>query len=142
MTLKVYMRRKAVRTIVSKLLGRAGITCLSGLIMAGCQSITEEKLKPALLESVDQSSHAQIEQVIKDEFGSQELRIAESAFIQRSSVTIMMQARRTVDNQNLQGRDMQKPMRFKLMKSSSNCYLVLDSNSKSWKLPGVTCRYE
>ena len=129
------------KTGISKgMLGR--ITLLFSLTLAGCQSIASDDLKLALLESANQNAKLQIKQIILQDFGTRELKIADDAFLNQSSITIMKQVRRTLENSNLQGRDMQTPKRYKLMKSGSNCYLVSDSNSKTWKLTDVTCRYE
>jgi hypothetical protein len=111
-------------------------------LVAGCQSKPYSDFKPAVLSDSSAKSHSKLVEVISDELSTKPVTIAKNAFVDKSWIMVTKQARQTIDNHNIQGRDMQQPVKFQLMKNDNHCYLVLGSNVKRWQLDNLSCRYE
>lgn len=119
----------------------AALIALSGVVI-GCQSTIFSKLNPALLNEPSVTTHALITEIISGELSTQPVKIAKHAFIEASWILIVKKERRSIDNPNTNAFDTHKPVKFQLMKNAENCYLVLSSNRKRWRLDNVICRYE
>ncbi len=122
-------------------LALASLTAWAGLA-TGCQSTSYNELNPALLTEYSVTTQALITEIISGELSTQPVRVSKRVFIDTSWILIVKRERRSIDHPNTSAIDTQKPVKFQLMKSAENCYLVLSSNKKRWKLNKVSCRYE
>ncbi len=109
-------------------------------LLSGCQSAQLGEPQPAVLNEQSETNNQHLEAAVAELLGSKTVRIASDAFVDKSWIVITRQARQTIDNRNIQGLDLQQPIRVELVKVAEDCYLVASNNPKRLKLSKVACR--
>lgn len=126
----------------SKTVVRSSISMflLSLGLLSGCQSAHVGNPTPALLNEQSDINYQRLESAVAELLGTKQVLIAEDAFVDKSWIVITRRARQTIDNRNIQGLDLQQPIRIDLVKEGADCYLVSSNNPTRLKLAKVACR--
>jgi len=104
-------------TTVSKLI--LGLS----IVTAGCQTMADADDKAAVIVNADDASRAALQSTL-DGILNTVVTIAPDAFTTSSVLVIERNPPRNLQNPNPQGRNMDTPIQFRLVKSGKDCILV------------------
>lgn len=107
------------------------------LMGAGCgaQQTSLELLQPALLAEAGPQSHSEVQQVVSEAMGGMEIHLSPNVFLESS----LLAFDRTPRQMRLIGRDMGRPIKFKLFLEGDRCWLVRLPDGPRWALE-VSCK--
>ncbi len=111
-----------------------------GLILTalGCQTVGAEHDQLARITNVSEASRAALQQTI-NEILKVEVLLADDALTRTSVLTIELNPPGTLQNPNPLGRDMGKPIQFRLVTNQSECILIDQRDGTRHVLNDTTC---
>lgn len=116
---------------------------LLGLVvtLAGCQTMADADDKAAIIVDPDDASRAALQSTI-DGILNTVVTIAPDALTQSSTLVIERNPPRSLQNPNPQGRNMDTPMQFRLVKNGRDCILIDERDKSRHLLENTTCESE
>lgn len=114
---------------------------LGTLFLSACVSIAARD-EPALIVDPDQESHAEIVRAVSDALQVANVTIAPDALTRDSSLLIERAPARDPEGRRLNGRDLDKPEQFRLVKHGDQCVLVHARSGARTILARTKCRAE
>jgi len=116
------------------------ILIVCGLILTalGCQTVGAEHDQPARIMNVSEASRAALQQTI-NEILKVEVLLSDDALTQTSVLTIELNPPGTLQNPNPLGRDMGKPIQFRLVLNQSVCILIDQRDGTRHVLNNTSC---
>jgi hypothetical protein len=122
-----------LRTVCSALWATALI------LTPACETLSAGEQPPATLSSPSAQTRAELRRVVSDALNGTPVTLADDALTQ-DSVLIMEHIRpRDAAGLPLNGRELGKPERFRLIKHGSHCILIHERTGKRWRLGSATC---
>ena len=109
------------------------------LLISGCQTMTAAADVPALIAAPDDASRAALRQTVSAIFGGRDVPLADDALTRSSLLLIERNPRGSLDAPPATGRVMEEPIRFRLVKSGTDCVLVDLRDESRHLLPDTTC---
>jgi hypothetical protein len=110
-------------------------------MLAGCQTVSADYDQPARIVNPDAASRAALQAAVNEALGT-EVMLADDALTGGSWLTIENWPAGTMDNPVPQGRILEKPIRFQLVRSGEECVLVRSSDGARYRLADTECRAE
>jgi len=103
-----------------------------GMMGAGCgtQQASLELLQPALLAEAEPQSHSEVQRVVSEAMGGMEIHLSSNVFLESS----LLAFDKTPRQMRLIGRDMGRPIKFKLFLEGDRCWLVRLPDGPRWAL--------
>lgn len=120
---------------VSKLL--LGLT----LATAGCQTMADANDKAAVIVNPDDASRAALQSTV-DGILNTVVTIAPDALTESSTLIIERNPPRTMQDPNPQGRNMDTPIQFRLVKNGADCILIDTRDDSRHLLENTSCQAE
>lgn len=116
---------------------------LLGLVvtLAGCQTMADADDKAAIIVDPDDASRAALQSTL-DGILNTVVTIAPDALTQSSTLVIERNPPRSLQNPNPQGRNMDTPMQFRLVKNGRDCILIDERDKSRHLLENTTCESE
>ena len=111
---------------------------VSAFGIVGCQSLATDHDRPALIINSDTASRAALQSTVDTALGVH-VALSDSALTDSSLLTIENRPTPTMENPVPQGRDMQMPIQFRLVKNGDECVLVRQQGRSRHVLPDTTC---
>lgn len=123
-----------------KILRPISVTAL-WLMLSGCQTVDADNDRPARIVDPDAESRAALQEAVNEAL-STEVMLADDALTETSLLTIERWPAGTMDNPVPQGRILERPIQFQLVRNDGDCYLVKKSDSARYLLRDVDCETE
>ncbi len=118
---------------------RARVACL--LLLATCVSTPLQALEtPAVLERTDANVRAVLSAAVSELLQGADVTLGEDALLHDSWLTVERVRPRDGTGQLLQGRILERPEQFQLLKDEDQCLLVQRSSGRRKVLESVGCR--
>ena len=123
-----------------KILRSISVTAL-WLMLSGCQTVDADLDRPARIVNADADSRAALQAVVNEALGT-EVMLADTALTDSSLLTIERWPAGTMDNPVPQGRILEKPIQFQLVRNGDDCVLVKKSDGSRYLLSDTDCEAE
>jgi len=123
-----------------KILRSISVTAL-WLMLSGCQTVNADLDRPARIVNADADSRAALQTVVNEALGT-EVMLADTALTDSSLLTIERWPAGTMDNPVPQGRILEKPIQFQLVRNGDDCVLVKKSDGSRYLLSDTDCEAE
>jgi hypothetical protein len=114
---------------------------LTGLLCGACQTVNADYDQPARIVKPDAESRAAVQAAVNEALGA-EVMLADDALTGSSMLTIERWPAGTMDNPVPQGRILEKPIQFKLVKNGDECILVRQQDGSRYPLADTECEAE
>ena len=111
------------------------------LLLSGCQTVDADNDRPARIVDPDAESRAALQKAVDEAFG-RKVMLADDALTETSLLTIERWPAGTIDNPVPQGRILERPIQFQLVRNDGDCYLVKKSDGSRYLLRGARCEVE
>jgi len=111
------------------------VAVLTGLSLSGC--VTSNG--PAVLTGSDPAAHAEIEATVSKALNNENVTLAPDVLTTTSRLTIERKQHRSIANNPMQGRIMDRPDHFTLSKSGQQCILMHEETGETYPLSSVDC---
>lgn len=114
---------------------------IAWVAMTGCQTVDADYDRPARIVNADAGSIAALQAAVNEALGT-EVMLADDALTGSSLLTIERWPIGTIDNPVPQGRILEKPIRFQLVRNGAQCVLVKQSDGSRYVLSNTDCEAE
>ena len=111
------------------------------LMLSGCQTVDADNDRPARVVDPDAASRAALQTAVNEALNT-EVLLADDALTESSRLMIERWPRGTMENPVPQGRILERPIQFQLVRNNGDCYLVKQSDGTRYLLRGVSCEVE
>ena len=111
------------------------------IAMSGCQTMADANDKAAIIVDPDDASRAALQSTV-DGILNTVVTIAPDALTRSSILVIERNPPRSLQNPNPQGRNMETPIQFRLVKNGADCILVDERDKSRHLLENTECRAE
>ena len=112
---------------------------LALLLAAACATVPRAPEVAAVITDPTDESRAELRRVVSEALHGAPLTLADDALTRESTLIVERGRARGPDGTPLQGRDMGRPERFRLVKDGSRCVLVHEGNGHRFPLSSATC---
>lgn len=109
--------------------------------MLGCQTVEPDYDKPARIINVDDASRSALQNAVNTAIGTN-VTLADNALTDTSLLTLENRPPRSMTNPNPQGRIMEMPIQFQLIKNGNDCILINQRDRSRQVLSGTSCEAE
>ncbi|MGL6160722.1 hypothetical protein [Microbulbifer sp.] len=110
------------------------------LLLTACSSQPAQgNPVPALRVDVSRESNVELERVVSEALHGAPVTLAEDAFTGESTLIIERNPPQNLQQRPLQGRDMDRPKKFRLLLSGERCWLERESDGERWELVQTKC---
>ena len=111
------------------------------LMLSGCQTVDADYDRPARIVNPDADSRAALQAALNEALGI-EVMLADDALTDSSLLLIERWLPGTMDDPVPQGRILEKPIQFQLVKDGGDCSLVRKSDGARYLLSNTDCETE
>jgi hypothetical protein len=94
---------------------------------------------PAVLTHPDERSRAELARVVKRALGGAAATLADDALTADGTLVIQRATHRDAQGRPLDGRELGRPERFRLVRAGARCVLVHERTGRRWRLASATC---
>ena len=109
--------------------------------LTGCQTVDTDLDRPARIVNADADSRAALQAAVNEALGT-EVLLADDALTGTSLLTIERWPTGTMDNPVPEGRRLDKPIQFELVRNGDDCVLVKKSDGARYPLRNTDCAAE
>ena len=113
----------------------------AGLAGSACQTVAADYDRPARIVDPDAASRAALQAAVNEALGT-EVMLAESALTDSSLLTIENWPAGSMSNRVPQGRVLDMPIRFQLVKNGDDCFLIKQQDGARYLLADTECEAE
>ncbi|SDJ91391.1 hypothetical protein [Microbulbifer yueqingensis] len=119
----------------------ASLACIGAIVLlAGCSSPRAQGAGvPAVIDPVTDASRAELQGAVSEALGNVPVTLSDSALTSSSLLVIEHSPPRDLRQPHLAGREMQAPVRFRLLLEAGECWLVRLPQGSPRLLEGVSC---
>ena len=110
-------------------------------MLTGCQTVNPDYDRPARIVNPDAESRAALRAAVIESLG-REAMLADDALTDSSLLTIERWPAGTMEDPVPQGRILEKPIQFQLVKNGDDCVLVKTSSGARYPLSNTDCEAE
>ena len=113
-------------------------TMLAVLTLTACQTMSADQDQPARISEATDASRAALQETINSALHTN-VMLADNALTDSSGLTIELDPPGTMQDQVPLGRDMGKPIQFRLVLNQSDCILIDQRDGTRHVLNDTTC---
>jgi hypothetical protein len=110
------------------------------MALPACRTWPAARAAPAIVTHPTAASHGDLERAVSKALGGAPVRIADDALTRDSSLVIGRAQARDARGLPLNGRELERPQHFRLLRRGSRCELLHVETGKSSVLAHTTCR--
>jgi len=114
---------------------------LAGLACTACQTVEADYDRPARIVNPDAASRAALQAAVNEALGN-EVLLADDALTESSWLAIENWPAGTMDNPVPQGRILEKPLQFQLVRNGDDCVLIRQRDGARYPLADTNCEAE
>lgn len=118
---------------------RAALLIAGSAAACACTTRLAQRAVPALISNPTPQSRAELRRLLSRALGGAPVTIAADALTHSSALIIERAPARDAQGQRLNGREVGRPARFRLIKRGERCLLVRDEDGMRWELTDATC---
>ena len=118
---------------------RKAIRASAVVLICLCRPLSACEPQPAVVTDPTAQSRAELSRVVSEALGGAPVRLADDALTQASTLVIERIMPRDAAGFPLNGREVEKPQHFRLIKRASYCILIQESTGRRWLLSAATC---
>jgi len=111
------------------------------LSLTGCQTLATDDDVAARITNPATDSRAALQEAVNDALDT-DVMLADDALTDSSVLTIERNPPRSMENLPAQGRNMDGPMQFRLVKNGDDCVLIYTNDDSRRKLANTRCTAE
>lgn len=111
------------------------------IMLTGCQTVNADYDQPARIVNPDADSRAALQATVNEAFG-REVLLADDALTDSSMLVIERWMPGTIEDPVPQGRILEKPVQFQLVRNGDDCVLVRKSDGARYVLSDTDCEAE
>ncbi len=111
------------------------------LSLTGCQTLATDDDVAARITNPTADSRAALQEAVNDALDT-DVMLADDALTDTSVLTIERNPPRSMENLPAQGRNMDGPMQFRLVKNGDDCVLIYTNDDSRRKLANTRCTAE
>ena len=116
-------------------------TMVAMLALTACQTMSADQDQPALITEPNDASRAALQETINNALHSS-VTLADDALTKSSVLTVELNPPAKIQNPNPLGRDMGRPIQFRLVLNQSACILIDQRDDSRYVLNDTTCVVE
>jgi hypothetical protein len=120
---------------------RAILGASLGLLLTGCQTVNADYDQAARIVEPDTESRAALQAAVNEALGA-EVMLADDALTASSLLTIERWPVGTMEDPLPEGRRLDKPIQFRLVKNGDECVLVKQADGARYPLADTECEAE
>lgn len=120
-------------------MGRVLRGCLGVVLSFACRTTRAAAEEPARVVRPSPQSHAELVKAVSSALGGASVTLREDALTHESWLSIERLPRRDPQGRLAQGRIIEMPERFNLVRSGDKCVLIHERTGKRMDLAGVDC---
>ena len=109
-------------------------------LLAGCQMSTAQSARPALLVDPDADARQELRQALMDLSGFVRVDLLDTDLTRSSELVLERRHQHTSNGDLIQGRDLEMPQRFQLLRQDGQCWLVQLASGQRKLLLRARCR--
>ena len=111
------------------------------IMLTGCQTVNADYDHPARIVNPDADSRAALQATVNEAMG-REVILADDALTDSSMLVIERWLPGTMEDPVPQGRILEKPIRFQLVKNGDDCVVIRKSDGARYALSNTDCEAE
>ncbi len=116
------------------------VTVAALVLLSACaQGLAHEEV-PAVIDHPTSESRAELAKAVSTALNGVPITLADDALTRESVLIIERAQHRDAQGIPLNGRELQRPEQFRLVKSGKRCLLVHEGTGKRLRLRSTTCR--
>jgi hypothetical protein len=115
---------------------------LGVLLLMACQTSPVPSETQAVLTNPSVESRAELQRVVSGALNRESVTLADDALTRESVLIIERAPARDPNGQLLNGRELEKPEHFRLVKQGEHCVLIHERTASRWTLSSATCVQE
>jgi len=109
------------------------------VLTSACRTLSASEQQPAVVVTPTAAGRAELTRVVSIALNGVPVRLADDALTHESVLIIDRAQTRDAANLPLNGREIAKPERFRLVQQGSKCLLIHERTGKIWPLDSVRC---
>ena len=109
------------------------------LLLVPCRTVPNRQDAPAVVVEPNAESRAEIAGAVSASLNGAPVRLADDALTHDSLLVVERARHRDPSGVLIQGRELGKPQRFRLVKNGPDCVLIHEESGKRFKLAGTAC---
>jgi hypothetical protein len=113
-------------------------TMVAVLTLTACQTMSADQDQPALISEATDASRAALKEIVNTALHSS-VTLADDALTKSSVLTVELNPPAKIQNPNPLGRDMGRPIQFRLVLNQSACILIDQRDGSRYVLNDTTC---
>jgi len=113
-------------------------TLVTVLALTACQTMSAEQDQPALISEATDASRAALQETINTALHSS-VMLADDALTKSSVLTVELNPPAKIQNPSPLGRDMSRPIQFRLVLNQSACILIDQRDGSRYVLNDTSC---
>lgn len=120
------------------LVGRPIAAVAAALACIGCETMAGSQDRPAIITEPGDASRSALQRAVSEAVGV-EVMLADDALTESSILILSRNMPRDIEGSPAQGRIMEPPLRFRLVKSGEDCVLIDERDASRYRLADTTC---
>ena len=117
---------------------RATALIAIAMVFAGCKNVAPDVDQAAVIVSPDAASRAALQATVNAVLHT-DVALADDALTETSILTIERKIPQSIEGSPAQGRNMEMPIQFHLVKNGSECILIDQRDMTRTVLPDIAC---
>ena len=117
----------------------SALVCNAWLVLSACSDLHAQAAMPALIVNATAASRAELSHAMSDALHGWPVAIAEDAFTRDSVMWIERTSPRGAQGRQMQGRELDRPEKFQLIKEGTRCLLIHERTGQRRVLT-VSCK--
>jgi hypothetical protein len=109
------------------------------LVLSGCRTGSARQDVAAVITNPTAQSRAELVRAVSQALNGATVTVADDALTRDSTLVIERARVRDAGGRRVDGRELGRPERFRLVKNGSRCVLVHEPGGKRWMLRSATC---
>ncbi len=116
------------------------LVCNAGLLLSACSALQAQDGAPAVIVHSISSSRAELSRAVSDALNGRPVVIADDALTHDSILWIERTQRQSTRELQANGRDLDRPDKFQLIKQGTRCVLIHERTGHRRALKTVSCK--
>lgn len=118
------------------------LPAVGALLLSACTLSQAQEEVPAVITHPTPASRAELSRAVSEALQSTPVTLADDALTNTSSLFIERTPRRDAAGRLLNGRELRRPEKFRLVKQGDQCVLVHENSAARRRLEAVSCEAE
>jgi hypothetical protein len=118
---------------------KSGLYASVPLIFGGCTTVANTENMPAVIVAPSAEAHAELEAIVSKAMNGAPVTLAAGSLTAKNTLIVERKQHRTISNDPLMGRNMERPDHFALHKTGGKCILTHEETGEVYELKSAEC---